>query len=132
MILDKSGVLALSTGEIDFSEFEKIDEIEAYSLVPKGDKFKKVKADNFATSDAEATGGTFVDGRKITTFRFSGLQIGAIRYLKYESTMTKFDFPFGNSFYSYYPENVNEFIIDTDSAIHLNVKPFFAEKLAWL
>ena len=127
IVIDKNGLLALNEETLEFSPFEKIDKIEAYSLVPHKTGYKKIKADNFATRDAEADRGTFYDGNMKTTFRYPGLVIGAIRYLYYELEMEEARFPFGHSFYSSYPQEQSQLTIEMDSAIHLLTRSYHGE-----
>lgn len=127
IILDKNGLLSLIEDDIEFSEFETIEKIEAYSLLPKGTKYKKIKADNFATGDAEADAGIFYDGKKVTSFRYPNLAIGSKRYLYYESRMSEPSFPFGHSFYSGLPTEESNFTIIADSSIHVLTRTYHGD-----
>lgn len=129
IVIDKNGLLSLNEETIAFSPFEKIENIEAYSLIPYKEGYKKIKADNFATRDAEADQGTFYDGNKKTTFRYPGLVIGAKRYLYYELEVEEARFPFGHSFYSSYPQEISQLTIEMDSAIHLLTKIYHGDEV---
>jgi transglutaminase-like putative cysteine protease len=128
LILDKNGGFSISEESIEFSVFEQINNIKAYSMVPKEKGgYKKVPATNFFTADAEAEGGIFHDGGKATTFVYPSLQEGAYRYLYYESTISEHSFPFGFQFYSYYPTENMTFRLEMDSAIHVVTQEYFTD-----
>lgn len=126
-ILDKNGSFSVAEESIQFSVFEKIENIVAYSMIPKEKGYKKVPATNFSTADVEAEGGIFHDGGKATSFVYPSLQEGAFRYLSYESIISDNTFPFGFQFFSYYPTENMSFRIETDMDIHLVTKEFFTD-----
>jgi hypothetical protein len=130
LILDKNGLLSLNQESIDFTPFEKVANIEAYSLVPTEKGSKKVPATNFQTADAEASGNIFHDGSKETSFIYPGMVEGTLRHLYYEVTFTDNTFPFGFSFYGSIPCENPTLKIECDTAIHLFAKEFNTEKVA--
>jgi hypothetical protein len=119
LILDKNGMLSLSEENVDFSTFETIKSIDAYTMVPKGKGYKKVSATDFNTRDVMSDGGVFHDGSKVTTFIYPGLVEGAIRHLTYEVEMSEVDFPFGYYFYSYFPTENPSLKIECDTSVHI-------------
>jgi hypothetical protein len=128
LILDKNGIISLSESSIDFSPFETISNIDAYSLVPTEKGSKKIEASNFITKDGEADNGIFHDGTKTTSFVYGGLSEGALRHLSYEVAVSDNSFPFGYSFYGMIPCENPQLIIEMDSCIHLKSKLFNNEK----
>ena len=128
LILDKNGIISLSESSIDFSPFETITNIDAYSIVPTEKGSKKIEASNFITKDGEADNGIFHDGTKTTSFVYGGLVEGALRHLSYEVAVSDNSFPFGYSFYGMIPCENPQFIIEMDSCIHLKSKLFNTEK----
>ncbi len=128
LVLDKNGVISLSEESLEFSTFEVMDDITAYSLLPDGKSSKKIAATNFATRDAETSGSVFHDDSKETSFLYPNLAEGSLRVLDYQQHMTLNAFPFGFNFYSYIPMENAEFVIECDTAIHLLTKVFHGDK----
>jgi len=124
LVLDRNGVLSLSQETIDFSSFEIMGAIDAYSLMPTEKSSKKIPATNFATKDAETSGSVFFDDSKETSFIYPNLVEGSLRVLDYQTQMTDFSFPFGFNFYSSIPMESAEFVIECDTAVHLLTKLF--------
>jgi transglutaminase-like putative cysteine protease len=129
LILDKNGANNLAQYAIDFSSFEEIANIEAYSLVPDGTKSKKVKSSNTFTRDAEADRGIFHDDNKETVIVFPGLIEGALRHISYDVTMKENDFPFGFIFFDFSPSENPTFKIVTDTSIHFLLKEYNTDKI---
>lgn len=75
MIMSEKGSL-YETRSAHSSRFSKMDELEAYSLIPRGSSYSKIKVKDFVTSDF-VNGGIFHDDSQETNFRFSGLTKGA-------------------------------------------------------
>jgi len=130
LILDKNGIVSMSEESVDFSSFEIMGDIEAYSMVPTEKSSKKIAATNFLTKDAETSGSVFHDDSKETTFIYPNLTEGALRVLDYTTQMTDNSFPFGFNFYSYMPMENATFEIECDTAIHLLTKLFNDEGAA--
>lgn len=130
LVLDKNGMLSLSEGDISFSSFEKIVNLDAYSLVPtpKGGS-KKVEATEFKTKDAGSTGSVFHDDTKKTTFIYPGVCEGALRVLDYTEQMNQQYFPFGCHFSAYIPIEKASYIIECDTAVHLLIREYFTKGL---
>lgn len=122
--LTSNGINSLTEDEIEFSSFEQIQNIDAYSLVPTAKNPKKVAATNFKTKDAETSGGVFHDGGKITSFMFPALTEGSLRVVNYENVVSENRFPVGFGFANYIPVEKAVFQIDHDTSIHLIFKEF--------
>jgi len=127
LVLDKNGVVSLTDESLDFSSFEIMGDIEAYSLIPTEKGSKKVPATDFQTRDKEAEGSVFHDDARETTFIYPNLCEGALRVLNYETTMTDYHFPFGFTFGGYIPIENATFIIEADTSVHLFTKVFNEE-----
>ena len=59
------------------SSFEEVKNLEAYTKVPDGNKYRKIKVTDFKTKDASGRS-VFYDDFKETTFNFPSLSKGAI------------------------------------------------------
>lgn len=129
LIIDKKGANALAEDAIDFTSFEVVSNIEAYSLVPSESKSKKIVSNNIFTRDAEADRGIFHDDSKETVIVFPGLIEGALRHLSYDITMTENDFPFGFIFFDFTPTENPTFKIVSDTSIHLLLKEYNTDKI---
>ncbi len=124
LILTGNGINMLAEDDIEFSSFEKIANIDAYSLAPKEKGSKKIEATNFKTKDAETSGGVFHDGSKETSFMFPALAEGSLRVLNYECEMGEYRFPMGFSFANYIPIEKSVFQIEHDTSVHLIFKTY--------
>ncbi|MDH4471247.1 MAG: transglutaminase-like domain-containing protein [Fluviicola sp.] len=124
LVLDKSGILPLSEDNVQFTSFEKIDNLVAYSLIPTEKGSKKIPATGFTTRDVGAEGSVFHDDTKETAFLYPSICEGALRVLNYETITTEYHFPFGFTFNSSIPSENTTFIIEADSAIHISYKLF--------
>ncbi|WP_043023808.1 DUF3857 domain-containing transglutaminase family protein [Fluviicola taffensis] len=129
LIIDKNGASMLSEYSIDFTSFEAIANIEAYSIIPVGTKSKKVSSNEAFTRDAEADRGIFHDDNKETVIVFPGLVEGALRHISYDVTMKENNFPFGFIFFDYSPCENPTFKIITDTSIHLMLKEYYTDKI---
>lgn len=129
LIIDKNGASMLAEYAIDFTSFETISNIKAYSLIPSDNKSKKVVSNNIFTRDAEADRGIFHDDSKETIIVFPGLIQGALRHISYDVTMSENDFPFGFIFFDFSPTENPTFKIVSDTSIHLMVKEYHTDKI---
>lgn len=77
-----------SEGEIYFSEQMKINTFEAYSLIPEGKKYKKVKVDSFQDK-FENDDNIFYDENKKRSFVFPSLVQGAKIYQEHSMIITE-------------------------------------------
>ncbi len=129
LVLDKNGIASLSQDQIDFSPFETVGKINAYSEIPTEKGSKKITVTNFQTSDAETEGSVFHDGNKVTSFLFPDLKEGAMCHLDYEKKVSEHFFPFGFYFFNSYPAENETFIIECDSSVHLLFKELYLDKI---
>lgn len=129
IILDSKGLLGMNEEEINFSSLEEVVNITAYTLVPNGTKFRKVNSTDRYTRDAESEGSIFHDDERVTTVVYSNLVEGAIRHLSYDMKIKHNNFPFGYYFFSSYPCENAQYQIIADTSVHLNIKPYFLDKL---
>ena len=120
LILNQNGVNAMSQDDIEYSSFETIEKIEAYSLIPNGKERKKIKVTDFQTKAAETEGSVFHDDSKVTSFSYPSLCEGAIRVLDYTERSSENRFPFGFGFTNFIPIESATFVLDCDSSIHVN------------
>lgn len=107
-----------SSSSIVHSEHYQLEDIEAYSLVPNGNKYKKIKVEDFATK-TETSPGIFHNGTKSENFIFPSLKKGAISV---ESSQMKLGIPqLLSGFYleSYYPTEEMQIQIDVAEGIEL-------------
>jgi transglutaminase-like putative cysteine protease len=124
LILNQNGASMMGQEEIEFSSFHEIEKINAYALIPEEKGYKKVKATNFQTRDAETSGSIFHDDNKVTSFVYPSLKEGALRVLEYSETVSENRFPFGFFFSAYIPVEQGVFTINCDSNIHITARIF--------
>src|SRR6218665_950021 len=129
LVLDNTGTHLLSEESIEYSSFETVKNIDAYTLNPSGKSSKKVPATNFYTRDADAGGAVFHDDMKETTFLYPGISEGGLRHLAYDEVISMESFPFGFYFYSGISSENPTFIVEVDTAIHVNFKVYNTEKI---
>lgn len=72
-----------SSNSIYFSDFDIIKNIEAYSYVPNGKKYRKYKASEHMTTSNES-GSVFYDDSKIIEILYPRVESGAIMTLEYD------------------------------------------------
>lgn len=124
ILFSQTVVPSMSQDEISFTSFDSIEKISAYSYIPDGSKFKKVKASNFTTKSISNEGSVFHDDQKVTSFMFPGLTENSYRFLEYTELSLENRFPFGFYFSSYIPIHKSTYVIDCDSSIHVFTKMF--------
>jgi transglutaminase-like putative cysteine protease len=124
ILFSQSVVPSMSQDEISFTSFDSIEKISAYSIIPNGSKFKKVKASNFTTKSISNEGSVFHDDQRVTSFMFPELTENSYRFLEYTELSLENRFPFGFYFSSYIPIHNSTFVIDCDSSIHVFTKMF--------
>jgi hypothetical protein len=129
LVLDNTGTHLLSEESIEFSSFETVQNIEAYTMVPSGKSSKKVPATNFFTRDSDGGGGVFHDDMRETTFMYPGIVEGGLRHLAYDEVMSNESFPFGFYFYSGISSENPTFTVEVDTAIHVNFKTYNTENV---
>jgi transglutaminase-like putative cysteine protease len=82
MILSDKNASAYSRYKIYHSGYNELKDLEAYTKVPDGGKFKKVKITDQKTSDSRSNS-VFYDDVKETSFDFPALTQNAIQHLEY-------------------------------------------------
>ncbi|MDB5201624.1 MAG: hypothetical protein JWQ27_1033 [Ferruginibacter sp.] len=81
MLTDKNSNM-LSRYAVYHSGYNELTELEAYTLVPAGNKFKQIKSSDKKTSGSSGNN-VFYDDTKETTFNFNGLTQNAIAHVSY-------------------------------------------------
>jgi len=119
LILNNEGVSLFSEEAIDYSSFETIRNMEAYSYKLTNKNPKKIKATNFKTKTAERDDNIFHDDMKTLSFFYPGLEEGSVKHLSYTVDYSEHRFPHGHRFFSYYPLEKSTFTIDHDTSVHL-------------
>lgn len=115
----KDNAAQFSKGSVTYSEHYKLDDIEVFSLIPKGKKYKKEKVEEFATK-TEFSPGIFHNGSESVNFFHPSLTKGAISVVKHTLSL---QIPqLLSSFYleDYYPTELREIIIETDKGVELD------------
>ncbi len=87
LVLDKNTGSYNSSG-IQFSGFQKIENIHASTLVPKLLHYKRIPVQKFVTKDVLATG-VFHDDTKIIEFQYPAVCYGARKVLSYRSHLSE-------------------------------------------
>ncbi len=87
MILSKTNAAVYSRSKVYHSSFNELTNLTAYTKVPDGDKYKKVKIGEQVTSGSQRSG-VFYDDSKETSFDFLGTVPNAVQCLQY-STFNK-------------------------------------------
>jgi transglutaminase-like putative cysteine protease len=82
MILSEKNAAAYSRSKIYHSGYNELKEVDAYSKIPDGDKFKKIKVGELKTTSSRRSN-VFYDDVKETTFDFPGLVQNAVQHLQY-------------------------------------------------
>lgn len=119
LLLNSEAVPIFSDEEIDYTSFDKLVNLNAYSY-HLDDKKTKIKATNFKTQTSEKSEGVFHDDMKTLSFLYPGLKEGSVRFNSYDLESSEHRFPFGFRFFSYYPLEEAKFVIDHDTSVHLS------------
>jgi hypothetical protein len=82
MVLSEKNAAAYSRSKVYHSGFSELKSIDAYTKVPDGDKFKKVKIGEQKTSSSSSQS-IFYDDSKETSFDFLGMVPNASQHLEY-------------------------------------------------
>ena len=83
MILSAKNAASFSRSKIYHSGFNELKEIDAYSKIPDGSKFKKIKIGEQQTTSSRSSN-VFYDDVKETSFDFPGMIPNAIQYMEYK------------------------------------------------
>jgi hypothetical protein len=82
--------------------FDELKELEAYTSIPDGNKYKKVKVTEFKTQHSPSNG-IFYDDVKETSFDFARLTTGALCNVRIKELLTDIHLLTGYHFYTYLP-----------------------------
>ncbi|MEZ5023774.1 MAG: transglutaminase domain-containing protein [Chitinophagales bacterium] len=115
------------SGSVTHSEHYKIKSLDVYSLIPNGNKFKKLKVEDFATK-TEFSPGIFHNGTESLNFIYPSLSKGAISVK--ENTMELSIPQLLSGFYiqDYYPTEKMEITIEVADGIELEFSYINAEE----
>ena len=82
MFLNNKNVGRYSKYKVFHSSFNELKDLEAYTMVPDGSKYKKIKAGDFKTSNSSSRN-VFYDDVKETSFDFAGITENSITHVSY-------------------------------------------------
>jgi hypothetical protein len=125
MLMLTTSASLYSERSISSSHFEKLDKIDAKTLVPNenGKGYRTYTVSNFKT-ESDISSGVFYDDYKNTSFYFPGMQKGARAILNYKDVLSEPRF-FGAFFFSsYVPVHKTEFSVIVPSSVKINYKLF--------
>ncbi|MEI6124434.1 MAG: DUF3857 domain-containing protein [Bacteroidota bacterium] len=117
---------AFSETKINSSQFSKLKEIEACTLIPEKEKFKELKVKDFKTKEV-LDEDIFYQDLYATSFIYPSLQQGAITRLKYTLEINDPHFFPTDIVKQYYPIENYEFVINTDKNVEIEIKYFNTE-----
>ncbi len=115
---------------LSYTTFFDFNDIEAYSLVYNGKKYKKEKVKVFSHKD-ELSGSVFYDDSKSVNFIFPKLTEGGKSYLHYSETINDPHFMVGMYFGAYFPVLNTTYEIIVDKNIQLEFKEFNTDTLIY-
>jgi len=116
---------------IQFSEFSEIQNIKAFSYIPKNgdtEKLKKTKVTEFKTEDVYDGSYFFHDNKQIA-FRFPGSESGTKINLAYREVIKKPQFLGSTFLMNYLPTLKSEYSISYPSNVDVYYKLFNADKI---
>lgn len=122
LFLDNLGS-SYSKEEISFSGFYEVSDIEAYTQIPNGKRYKKAKVTEFSEKD-ELSNEIFHDDIKTINFYYPELQAGAITNLKYREAIKEPRFINSFFFGNFIPIEHAAYTIVCDENVELEVKYF--------
>lgn len=114
---------AYTNGFIYYTGFTTIDKKEAYTLVPKGKRYDKIKVDKYNESH-DRNGSVFYDDTKTIRFLYPALKQGAITSLKYTINYNNPRFIRNSYFQSYIPILKLKIIVKVHRDINVGYKLF--------
>lgn len=112
--------------DVSYSGFYEVSDIEAYTEVPNGKRYKKVKVTEFKEKD-ELSGEIFHDDIKSINFYYPKLQAGAITNLHYNEKIKEPRFINSFFFGNYVPMERAAYKIVCDEDVALEVKYFHTD-----
>ncbi len=113
---------------LSYTSFFEFNDIEAYSLIFNGKKYKKEKVKLFSHKD-ELSGSVFYDDSRSVNFIFPKLEEGGKSYLHYSETINDPHFMMGMYFGAYFPILNTTYEIVVDKDIELIFKEFNTDSL---
>ena len=116
--------LYFSKENISFSSFNDIGEIDAYTILPKGDK--RV-VDHIETKDI-MLGGVFFSDHQTKSFTFPGVREGATTHLEYETIIKDPRFLNIFRFGTYAPIKESQFKVEFPKNVEIGFKGFNLDK----
>ena len=115
-----------SKEDISYSGFYEVSDINAYTEVPNGNRYKKVKVTEFKEKD-ELSGDIFHDDIKSINFYFPKLQEGAITNLHYNEKIKEPRFINSFFFGNFVPIEKAAYKIVCDEDVELEIKYFHTD-----
>lgn len=115
----KDNAAQFSKDYITFSEHFKLGDIEVYSLIPNGDKYKKEKVKEFSKK-TEFSPGIFHNGSESINFFYPSLSKGSVAVAKYSMELSIPQLMSSFYFSSYYPTELREIVINVEAGIELD------------
>ncbi len=119
-----------SDRSISYNSFINVRNVKATTFIPGEKKYTTVKVKEFKEKE-ELGGSTFKDDVRKITFRYSGLQYGAISDLYYEEEVTEPRFLSSFYFGAFRPVEQSEFLIIADKNVHIDFKKFNMDKIPY-
>ncbi len=119
-----------SDRSISYNSFINVRNVKATTFIPGEKKYTAVKIKEFKEKE-ELGGSTFKDDVRKITFRYPGLQYGAISDLYYEEEVTEPRFLSSFYFGAFRPVEQSEFLIIADKNVHIDFKKFNMDKIPY-
>jgi len=118
MLTDKAPAM-YNTHTVHHGSFTRLENLEASTLIPKGDNdYKKIKANEFKTTKATARGIFYDDGEQ-TQVTFTGLVKGGKSLVSYELIHDDIHFIPTCYFQTYLPSAVTEYKVTVPKSVRL-------------
>ena len=119
---------AFAENDIRSSDFMKLKNIEASTLIPDKSKFKEVRVKEFKTKDI-LSDDIFYDDIKSSTYTYPSLHEGCISKLNYTLSLTDPHIMPSQFIQRFYPIEDYEFIINTDKNVDIGIKYYNTDSL---
>lgn len=126
-IIDSDVMKRSSVGDVPYSSFQQVKNIEAYTLVPNGNKFKKIEITSFKDVPNRSNR-TFHDDFKSKQFDYPNLNLGAKKTLKYTTTFPEPRILKSQFFIDRFPVESKKFTVIADKNVDVGYKVFNNEK----
>jgi len=120
----------LSEDKISFSSFSKIDDIQAMSYIPDGNKFREKKVKDFKV-ESEFSRGVFHDDVESINFIYPALQKGARSKLSYTKTISEPRFLPRFYLISPVPTLNQKYVLEVHQDVKIDVKEFNTENIGF-